>query len=285
MNEVLVKRKALAQIMERYLEGIIEKDVRKIPISDSCKITFNGMICALGNNMLWHNTLTIQKRQSFFDVETGGIVFYGITSNEVFERMEHFPLEDTSHFISYAVIIRLKVIDEMITEIEELAWSGRYRYFYCLPQDICLPDPFFETSVPSEEKMTRDELIEVVELYWEGAFGQRGPDEIPIHPDAQRYENGYLVSNHSYSLRGDFKWNPPLINSGEDRRITVPPEYRSYPIVDPARGIVVSMVSMIPRFNTTFILRIAEAFLVREGCIKRIMAFYPRIDNDGGWKN
>lgn len=283
MTENIKKRKFLAQIMEQYLEAIIEKNANGIPVAPDCKITFNGEISKLGENNLWYNTLTIRKRQTFFDTETGGIVFLGVTSNEVVEREQHFPIKEESAYVCYAVNIRLKVVDGKIFEIEELAWADRYRYFYCLPENIELPDVMFETAVPDDERMTREELIDIAELYWDGAFGTSEASVIPIHPDAERYENGYKVSNHSYSLRGDFKWNKALIDTGDGPKVTVPKEYRSYPVVDPARGIVISFVNMIACREPKFNLRIAEVFLVREGCIKRILALYPRLHNDGGW--
>lgn len=282
MTEALKVRKQLAHIMEQYLEGIIEKNTAYVKLAPSCKITFNGLPGKFGDNILWRNTLTIRKRQTFFDGESGGIVFFGVTSNEVLERTEFFATEEQSAFVSYAVVIRLKVVDGQITEIEELAWSDRYKYFYCLPEDIPIPDPFFDNAVPEAERMTRDELIEVAESYWQGAFGELKPKGMMIHPDAARVENGYLVTNHSNSMRGDFKWNKVLQNGENGSQICVPEEYKSYPVVDPARGIVISFVNMTFKFDTV-ILRIAEAFLVREGCIKRIFAMYPRLHNDGGW--
>ena len=284
MTDALRARKKLAHIMEQYLEGIIEKNTEYVTLAPACKITFNGEPCLFGDNVLWHNTLTIRKRQTFFDGEAGGIVFFGVTSNEVLERTEYFQTEEQSAFVSYAVVIRLKVIDGQIAEIEELAWSDRYKYFYCLPEDIPLPDPFYDNAVPEEERMTREELIEVAESYWQGAFGDLKPRGMMIHPDATRFENGYLVTNHSHSMRGDFKWNIVLQNGEKGSQICIPEEYKSYPVVDPARGIVVCFVNMTFKYSDTLILRIAEAFLVREGSIKRIVAMYPRLHNDGGWK-
>ena len=180
------------------------------------------------------------------------------------------------------MVLRLKIEQQLITEVEELAWTGRYRYFECLPEDIALPDEAFDMAVPEEERLTREELIEIADAYWEGGFGDLKAEGMPIHPDAQRKENGYQTTNHTYSVRGDFKWNPPLVNTGGDRMIDVPRQYRQYPVADPARGIVVSMTTMVPHFGETC-LRIGEAFLIREGLIKKMFAMYGQFKNNGGW--
>lgn len=286
MTEHLRKRKELAMIMERYLECLVEKAPERVPVSEDCRATYNGEVCSVGDNRLWHNTLVIQKRQTFLDPETGGVVFVGVGSNEVRERQEFFPIEEHLDYICFAFSIRLKVSDGEITEIEELAKTGRSRYFFCQPEDIQLPDLMFETMVPEEERSTREELIEQANLYWRGSFGQEGPDIMHIHPDCQRIENGYQTTNHSNSFRGDFKWNKAF-QEGSGMQVSIPEKYISYPVIDPARGIVISYASMFVTVGDAAYdnFRITEVFLVRDGCIKRILAMFPRLHNDGGWVN
>ena len=284
MTELLNKRKNLATIAEQYLECLIEKDTKNIPVSERCKITYNGEKVTLGKNELWENTLVIQQRQTFLDPDTGEIVFVGVTSNEVVERKEYFKIAEYLEHYCFAVTVRLKVENNLITEVEELAHRGRNRYFFSLPEDIKLPDLMFEMIVPKEERSTKEELIEVAESYWDGTFGNAPLSDMPVHPDCQRIENGYQTTNHSNSFRGDFKWNSAL--KGETGMHTrVPKEYRHYPVVDTVRGIVISYASMLVVAGTVHHnFRITEIFLVRDGCIKRIMAVYPQIDGEGGWK-
>ena len=82
MNEYLKKRKELAMIMERYLECLIEKNTDRLPLAGEYRATYNGIEGKVGDNELWHNVLVIQKRQTFLDSETGGIVFVGVASRE-----------------------------------------------------------------------------------------------------------------------------------------------------------------------------------------------------------
>ncbi len=284
MNKHLQKRKVLAMIAERYLECLIEKNVARLPLAEEYRATYNGIDGKVGENELWHNILVIQKRQTFFDGEENAIVFVGVGSNEVRERRELFPIDDYLTYKCFAFSIRLKVKDGLITEIEELARTGRSRYFLCMPEDIQLPDLMFEMCVPEEERCSREELIEQADLYWRGSFGAEGPDIMCVHPDCQRTENGYQTTNHSNSFRGDFKWNADL--KGETGMHTsIPEKYISYPVVDPIRGIVISYATMVTKLDggSTHYFRICEVFLVRDGCIKRILAMFPALDNDGGW--
>jgi hypothetical protein len=284
MTEVLKIRKRLATIAEQYLECLIEKDTEHVPVSSDCRITYNGDVTPLGDNELWHNTLVIQQRQTFLDPETGEVVFVGVTSNEVVERKQYFPIAEALDYYCFAITIRLKIENNLITEVEELAHRGRSRYFFCLPEDIKIPDLMFEMIVPEEERSTKEELIKVAESYWDGTFGNAPLSDMPVHPDCQRIENGYQTTNHSNSFRGDFKWNGAL-KGDTGMNVSVPKEYRYYPVVDVARGIVISYASMLVVAGTVHHnFRITEIFLVREGCIKRIMAVYPQINNEGGWK-
>lgn len=286
MTEHLKKRQQLAKLMEFYLECLIEKTPEKLPVAPDYRATYNGADIQAGENEVWKNTLVIQKRQTFLDAESGEIVFLGVCSNEVVDRQEYFRIEEYSEFKSYLISIRLKVTDGQISEIEELAKTGRSRYFYCLPEEMQLPDLLFETCVPEEERCSRSELIEQVDCYWKGFFGGYPQEIINIHPDCQRIENGYQTTNHSASVRGDCKWNP-VFTGKSNVHISTPEPYIFYPVVDPIRGIVVSYATMVtevengPRFAS----RICEVFLIRDGCIKRILAMFPPVENDGGWEH
>lgn len=286
MTPYLKKKQQLSKIMELYLECLIEKKPEKLPMASEYRATYNGVDIKAGDNELWKNTLVIQKRQTFMDTESGGIVFLGVCSNEVVDRREYFPIGEYNEFKSYIISIRLKVVDGQIWEIEELAKTGRSRYFYCLPEEMQLPDLMFETYLPEEERCSREELIEQADLYWKGFFGSYPHEIINIHPDCQRIENGYQTTNHSTSVRGDCKWNP-IFKGEANVHVSTPEKYIFYPVVDTIRGIVVSYATMVtdiengPQFSS----RICEVFLIRDGCIKHILAMFPPVENCGGWDN
>lgn len=281
MTENAKIRREMLAIMEAYLESLVEKDTAELPISKTCRVTYNGKEAELGKNEVWENTLVIRQRQTFIDPVSGEMVFFGVTSNEPREMNEFFPIKVHVYKKEYLITIRLKIADHQIEEIEELAIDDRLRYFY---SDICevkLPDLEFEMIVPEEERATREELIELVSTYWDCAAKWKPAEALKIHPDAQRLENGYYTTNHSNSFRGDFKHNKSF-------RWDTPEASRMYPVVDPVRGLVVSSCYMINGANAErdglMGARIVEAFKIKDGAICHLLAFFPILDCLTGWE-
>lgn len=279
-QEAMTRRKMVA-IMESYTEAIIEKNPQGLPLAADCRATYNGKECPVGENPLWKNTLIIKQRQTFIDPVSGEMVFFGVMSNEPREMNETFPVNTYVYSKQYLATIRLKVVKEEITEIEELTIDQRLRYFYADSAEVSLPDLEFEIPVPEEERATREELIELVETYWDCAEKRQPAEALKVHPDAQRYENGYCTTNHSNSFRGDFKHN-------KNFRWDVPDNSRLYPVVDPVRGLVVSCCFMVNGANASKDglegARIVEAFKIKDGAICHLLAFFPVLDGRTGWE-
>ena len=264
-------RKELLILMENYLEALIEKCPQKITCSSKCRIMYNGKKSEIGDNPLWKNTLVIRQRQTFVDEVEGNIVFFGVMTNEPFEKVYPFPVDINVHNVTYTATIRIHVENGEIVEIEELVSDKRMRNFYYEAKDISLPDLEFEILVPEDERSTREELKELVETYWNCIERKDSAEKLKIHPDAQRYENGYCTTNHTYSFRGDFKYN-------EGFCWDTPENSRCYPIIDTKRGLVVSYCMLEGNSNTADGdqgVRVVEAFKIKDGLLCHLMAFFP----------
>lgn len=281
MTGYAVKRREMVAVMEAYLEALIEKNTQALPLDEECLVTYNGAETAVGDNELWQNTLIIKQRQTFIDPDSGEMVFFGVMSNEPREMNQTFPIKVHVYARQYLATIRLKLAGDKITEIEELTIDERLRYFYADSDQVKLPDLEFELTIPEEERATREEMIELVETYWDCAEGRQPAEALRVHPDAQRYENGYCTTNHSYSFRGDFKHNKGF-------RWDVPDKYRTYPVVDPVRGLVVSGCFMLNGAGAYTDglrgARIMEAFKIKDGAICHLIAFFPVLGNETGWE-
>jgi hypothetical protein len=281
MTQEAMNRRKMVAIMENYTEALIEKNPQALPLAAGCRATYNGKECQIGENPLWKNTLIIKQRQTFIDPVSGEMVFFGVMSNEPREMNETFPVNIHVYSKQYLATIRLKIVDGKITEIEELTIDKRLRYFYADSEEVRLPDLEFEISVPEEERCTREELVEMVEAYWDCAEKRQPADVLKVHPDAQRYENGYRTTNHSNSFRGDFKHNKSF-------RWDVPDNSRLYPVVDPVRGLVVSSCFMVNGANASQDglegARIVEAFKIKDGAICHLLAFFPVLGGETGWE-
>ena len=275
-----VKCRELVNIMTKYTEALIEKNPSALPLADNCRATYNGMEIHPGENEVWKNTLVIRERQTFVDPVSGEAVFFGMMTNETIDRNQDFKIDFPVYVIYYQYTVRIKVENHEITEIEELACDRRIRNFYNEIHDIKLPDLEFEIPVPEEERSTRMELIEIVETYWDACEQEEARKKLPVHPDAQRIENGYRTTNHSYSFLGDFKHNPGF-------RWKTPKNTRSYPVADPVRGLVVSECLLQDNKEAPDGCRgkmIVEAFKIKDGAICHVMAHFPRIAGTMGWE-
>jgi hypothetical protein len=85
-------------------------------------------------------------------------------------------------------------------------------------------------------------MVALVDNYWDCFSGLKPIDQLPVHPDAQRFEEGFRVTNQIHSLRGDFKYNNAF-------KRDVFQKNRRYPVVDPEHGVIVSycvMENMVP---------------------------------------
>lgn len=265
-------RKMLLHMMEKYTEALIEKRPEDLPVVDNCLVTYNGIRCNIGDNDLWKNTLVIKERQSFVDINNNQVVFYGVMTNDTLDKSIPFPITERLYLVTYIATIRLKIINGHIVEIEELAVDRRIRNFDVWAEKITLPDLQFEIPIIEEERSTRDELRRIVETYWDCIEKSLPIEMLPIHPDAQRFENGFRLTNNVYSVRGDFKYNQ---NFGWD----VPKASRSYPVIDEKYGIVISYCTM-GNDNSAYRPRIVEAFKIKDGLIRHMLAFFPFIKND-----
>lgn len=280
MTKQAMMRRNMVQIMEAYLEAMIEKKPEQLPLAAGCRATYNGAELTPGDSELWRNTLVIRQRQTFIDPISGQMVFFGVATNETIEGKYLFPVDSKLYAKTYMAAIRLKLDEGKISEIEEVAVDQRLCNFYGTPADVHFPDLAFDIPEPEEERSSREELIELVETYWDCVAKKQPPEAVRVHPDAQRFENGYQTTNHTHSFRGDFKHNPGFFWD-------TPQAARSYPVVDPIRGVVVNFAMLESEAHRAAGYRgsrIVEAFKIRDGALYRLMAFFPLMSGPCGWE-
>ncbi len=287
MNATNQKRQRYLQIMDAYLEALVRKNVGMVPIGDSCKITFNGETRPLGQNFLWANTLYIPQRQAFVDTTSGNVMLLGIATNEWqnFQGGEPPALEGdgaverTYLYPFYALaVIRLHLQGDKIDEIEEIFEDKRYMSLRTSYSDIRLPELIFDIPIPEEERLTREELYEVAEVYWDCISKEKPSAALRLHPECRRIENGMCCTHNHGTFRGEF--NQPSFTW------KTPKNRRFYPIIDPARGVVLSMQGFVETQGTDPGNRnpyIIDVFKIENGLIRHIMAFMKKDMKQLGW--
>jgi hypothetical protein len=273
MDKITEKSLLLKTTLE-YLEAITNNDITLLPLSPHVKITNNGIQAKIGTSNIWGLPRRIPFRQTFVDPETGSAVFFGIITNTT---TIHAGFEAKW----WRYVVRLKVEQSLITEIEEIIFDSIFTHYETNPWEL-RPNIAFNYVLPIDERSTRDELISLVDCYWNAVERSIDGFSIPFHPDAIRNECGTITTdakNFPNSARGDFTkaknegWRWDVLN-------------RRFPVVDVDRGVVVSIVDLTTtdKTNPNFLpCIVAEIFKIENGLLKNLFAFFYIGDNRSDW--
>ena len=266
---VQTTRRRMLEITTDYLDAMVRHSPQGLPLSEDVRCTYNSEVSAPGDNELWRRVRRIPQRQSFVDEQTGNVVFFGIVTNEVLS-MPGVSADAVMAWWFY--ILRLKIEDGRITEIEEIAAPSRQRGFLVDIQEVPLPEMLFEVPIDPEDRMTREELVDVANCYWDGIENKIPYERLPVHPDARRCELGLFTTDNPQTP-DSLKTNIALPGFTWDIR------QRRFPVVDPKRGLVISAVSFrqkSPQLPTGMGSAVMEIFRIEDGLMKFLYAFFLR---------
>lgn len=138
----------------------------------------------------------------------------------------------------------------MITEIESMtvrrrgAANGFFNVQNMKPQSV------FNQTISANQRMSRAELKEVVDLYMEYLEGDRDASQVPFDRNCARYENGVATASGLAAFEMQSFWNFNVT--------------RRYLVFDEEAGIV---WGMFPFAQTANALMVGEAFKVIDGKI------------------
>lgn len=273
MGDMKMKMDLLIMVQE-YLEAVTNNDASNLPLSPDVRVTENGVDIQPGTGVIWGEPRRIPCRQTFVDPENDMAAFFGVITNTT---SRHTGAKAQW----WLTVIRLKLSDGRITEIEEIVRDDIFAHYEKHPWEITA-DPFFEIVLPAREQQTRCELIQIVEKYWDAVARDLSGQQVPFHPDAIRSECGTITTdgkNFPNSARGDFTktghegWQWQVVN-------------RRYPIVDVSRGLVVAFADLKTTEQTDQLFLpciVAEVFRIECGLIKRLSAIFYVGDNSSQW--
>ncbi|MFX0165864.1 MAG: hypothetical protein ACFE9V_11130 [Candidatus Hodarchaeota archaeon] len=250
-------------------------------MAENYKATENGDPLILGEG-IWQTVRTIVLRKSFVDASENQGGFWGVLEEKGGEKA--------------LFVLRLKIIDNQITEIETLlSRKGCHPLF---SPDTARNNPLWDTPIPESDRLTREELISIADSYFEGIEKSDG-SIVNFHPDCQRKENGIKTTN-----------NPDLLNFSTQAGIyrldyITKVRERRYPIVDINRGLVWGIVvfdipgtnvkdRQLPQGSVQHELRVKprclllhEIFKIEDGLIRDIDAYMTNapLNATHGWNN
>ena len=285
-------RACLESYVDRYLDAMLAHNVNPELFAKDVVFTENGVRLPFGTEGLWYS-MTGKGTYTFYipDIETQQIAFIG-TVKEGGNSPAAKPGGKPAAPTTVALALRLKIVDDLITEVEQLAIRPETSLFGNNDNDNSMfgntgdnvekmgaeqgiPHPRFLEPIPESERVSRDELIAIGNTYFTGLARNDGDKgHYPFSEDCIRYENGMLASS---DVLKQFK-------DGSLRNIVSRIRDRRFVAVDRERGIAFAF-GFFDHLNINWTWQIAELFKIENYKITRVEAVFHRCPYgmDSGW--
>ncbi|MET0340250.1 MAG: hypothetical protein ABW252_04580 [Polyangiales bacterium] len=235
-------RTCLIDHVQKYLDALVAKDFKRLPVASTLKYTENGRVVQPGEGLFrTASSLVATARLDFADPVQGQVATQVVVN------------ESGTTPVIYSA--RLKVVNHQITEIEAMAVrrQGAANGFFNPAKMV--PEPAFLAPVDAQKRMTREALNAVTEQYLDYLEGKRKAQQVPFGATCKRYENGQVTASGLSAFNGQNFWRFQVTRRtliiDEEAGIT----WGMYPFTQAATGLVVG-----------------EAFKVVEGKITMIQA-------------
>src|SRR5215469_12224404 len=282
------ERDRLIGAMNRYLEALDARDVRKVPIAPNLRCTENSCALPLGAG-LWRTIRGMQRRgHHFVDVSAGQVEYWSV-ANEMGKEV--------------IFGVRLKVEGRLISEIETLVVRVGPSDVNPVNLNIFLDaSPAFHEVIPSTERVSREQLIHTANLYFD-AIEQTDGSRLPVADDCTRLVNGIIDSNMAPDELEKLDKKEAHRGGRVSDQMSAGDYFyieglrgRRFPIVDEARGLVLAHVMFdhpgdlsrtnreVPMPSPNSLLAF-EVFKVREGVLREVWAIGVILPYgiDSGW--
>ncbi len=254
-------RECLLGVLDAYLNALAANDPSAINVSPDLKYTDNGVAAELGQG-LWATAVSIdnEKRLDFADPVQKNVASQVVINETSGENAGGCGGNAANGTTPVIYQVRLKVEQNMITEIEAMTVRRKNAANGFFNVKNMKPESVFTQSVPADQRMSREELTALMDLYVDYLEGDVKGTEVPFDEICKRYENGVVTAGGLAA----FNMQSWFFN------VT-----RRYPVIDEEAGIV---WGMLPFFQTNRSLVVGEAFKMFDGKIKMIqavMAYMP----------
>ena len=191
-------RACLEGFVEQYLDAATAHDPGLLPLAPDVKFTENGVRLPLPDAHWKIMTGKGKYRLFVTDPEAGQVTCLATIREEG-------PTEEGVHS---QLGLRLKVVNRKITEIESLVVRPKmpmgppgstpapmFPNGADLYEKMGTPHPVYLETIPPEERMSREELIRVANMYFSGLEKNDGLGEYPFTDDCQRLEGGMQTTS------------------------------------------------------------------------------------------
>jgi hypothetical protein len=267
-SDTTLDRDQLIGLADQYVEALVSRDPARLAVTRSVRFTENGQRLALGKG-LWATATGRERGGHYFVDEVGG-------------QIEHWGLvEEVGN--PAILSLRLKVDagpKPRIREVETFVVRQTSPVFS--PATVIAPRPAYLEQVAPAERHSREELVRIADLYFEGIEQDNG-DLIPVADDVGRIENGIQTTRNPDSEREVGRMGVrEQIDQGFTKHIEAARD-RRWLVVDPERGLALchfffdhpggieTVGGRIP-FGYPNSMMATEVFKVRAGLIRNIEA-------------
>ena len=261
-------RECLRGFITQYLDAMVSHNPKAIPIAPTARFTEDTKTLPLGEG-LWKGASKVRSyRQDFLDVREG-------------VAASHVVVEENGTPVMLA--LRLKIEKKKITEIETMVTRSKAEGGIFDIEKLTTPRAAMNVVPDASQRMSRAELIRIVEIYPVGLKmgGNFDAVQAPFAPDAYRIENGTITAG-------------PGARAGSEnirtQRVMAHPDI-SYRLaaVDEEMGIVLFRLDFgnTGNYGPGNALTLFEAFKIYGGQIHAVEAFMDIMPENtpSGWPN
>jgi hypothetical protein len=179
-------RACLERLIDRYVDALVARDPARLPLASTVRFTENGQRLPLGDGLCHTVTGKGAYKLPIADVDAGQVVLMG-TIREA----------DTPTIF----VLRLKVVDRLITEVETLVIRNQGAAENL--DRIGAPRRALVDAVPESERLSREELVRIANMYFSGIELNDGNGVYPLSNTCARLENGSVTAGDPASVLGE----------------------------------------------------------------------------------
>jgi hypothetical protein len=180
-------RECLRSFMTKYLEALVAHKPEDVPVSKDMRYTENTVDIKLGEGLWKTGTELTDYRQDILDPA------WGIAGT-------HVVLKEGENTI--LLLVRLKVVDQKITEIETQVARIEPGGMFSNPTELTAPREAMNMIPPKDKLNSREDAVKVALKYPEGLrLGSFVKADTPFGPDAYRIENGYITAGEGCMMQ------------------------------------------------------------------------------------
>jgi hypothetical protein len=179
-----VTRAQLCALADRYLSALLAREPSRLPVAAKLRCTENGRELPLGEG-LWKTARALRARRLFADPQAGQVAIFAVV--------------DDGGALA-VVAVRLAVAGGELCEVETLvSHAGESSIF--APESLLVGTPAAARPIDPSARATREELIRVVDSYFEG-IERNSSAGVPFAPGCNRIENGLQTTSNPAVLGG-----------------------------------------------------------------------------------